>query len=328
MNFAIDGQDRGHCVEAETGRGGANAMTPRRTHWSMLIGGALLAWGAAARAQDAAAPRRAEGRPADAQDPEARRAERLRVRGLPTTPVVLLQAPAVAEELALTDAQRERIADIGRDFDARRGAFAASLSQRGRPLDANQLVTRVNAVRAEQEAELARVLDARQRTRLAQIALQIEGPRAVLRPDVAARLQLSDDQIADLQVVLDTMRATQDQLWEARLEQLNAPPMPQPTPKAKGAAPAPKDAPPVAAPPDPIALVHEEQLRVEDAAVRQIGRILTRRQKATFDRLLGEPFALERIRPAPAPTLPPPGADEAPILEPIPREDGPPGSSS
>ena len=47
-------------------------------------------------------------------------------------------------------------------------------------------------LRLENEEALARVLDSSQRKRLAQVALQLDGPLAITRPEIAAPLSLRD----------------------------------------------------------------------------------------------------------------------------------------
>ena len=71
-----------------------------------------------------------------------------------------------------------------------------------------------------------------------------------------------------------------------------------------------------------IEAMEDESERLYREAVRQVGRVLTRRQKTLFDKMLGPPFDLARLslrgvkaRPAATP------ADSPVILEPLSPED-------
>ena len=55
----------------------------------------------------------------------------------------------------------------------------------------------------ESEGNLAKVLDKNQVKRLKEIQLQVEGPAAVIREDVAEKLEITEQQHAEIQTVLD-----------------------------------------------------------------------------------------------------------------------------
>jgi len=80
----------------------------------------------------------------------------------------------------------------------------------------------MNALNEETEAAILRILTKPQKTRLAQIALQIEGPLAVTRPDIAASLKLTDSQIQKLQVALTKMQAAQQEAMTAQMTKMRA----------------------------------------------------------------------------------------------------------
>jgi hypothetical protein len=60
---------------------------------------------------------------------------------------------------------------------------------------------KMEAARKDAEKELAGILDDRQMTRLKQIALQLEGPHAVLAPAVADKLQLTEEQVRKIRAL-------------------------------------------------------------------------------------------------------------------------------
>jgi hypothetical protein len=90
----------------------------------------------------------------------------------------------------------------------------------------------MEALNQESEAAILRVLTQPQKTRLAQIALQIEGPLAVTRPEIMAALKMKEPQIQKLQAVLAQMQATQREAMTAQMTKMrdlfrnarNAPP--------------------------------------------------------------------------------------------------------
>jgi hypothetical protein len=130
----------------------------------------------------------------------------------------------------------------------------------------------------------SRVLEPRQRARLDQIALQGEGPAALTRPEVARVLRLDDEQVGQIQAILDDLSGAHQKFSES----------------LKGAAAGFGGGDPgrEAARKDQ----EKAQLRVGSAdlrgrAMQQINATLTRGQKATFTRLLGEPFDFAKVRP-------------------------------
>ena len=59
----------------------------------------------------------------------------------------------------------------------------------------------MNELQQMSERDLGRVLDKNQVKRLKEIQLQMEGAFAVLRPDVAEKLELGEDQVAQIQEI-------------------------------------------------------------------------------------------------------------------------------
>jgi hypothetical protein len=218
-------------------------------------------------------------------------AERLRLRGMPTTPVVLITWKAIQDELKLSPAQIARIKAINSDYDRKRQKLGQDMSKPGGRLAPATLAQWITSVRTEQEAAIAAVLSRGQSTRLQQIALQIEGLRCVARPEIAERINLDAWQLEMIQEILAQMKASQDQQWTLRLEQIDtagaglAKPMPTDTKKKVARQ----------SRPDPVELAHLEQVQIEDEAARQIARILTRGQRKTLSKLMGKPFDLTRL---------------------------------
>jgi hypothetical protein len=211
---------------------------------------------------------------------------------MPNTPVVLITWKAIQDELKLSPAQVARIKAINADYDRERQKLARDMSKPGGRLAPAALAEWITSVRTEQEAAIAGVLSRGQSTRLEQIALQIEGQRCVARPEIAERIGLEPGQLEMIKEILAHMKATQDQQWTLRLGQIDAAGPGSAKPKTTDT----KKKVALQSRPDPVELAHLEQVQIEDAAVRQIRRVLTRGQRNTLTKLMGKPFDLTRLR--------------------------------
>jgi len=67
----------------------------------------------------------------------------------------------------------------------------------------------------EMEKKIKAILDANQFTRYRQIALQVQGAQAIGRPEVAGKLQLSDDQQSQIDGIVRQMRDKMRQAHDA-----------------------------------------------------------------------------------------------------------------
>jgi hypothetical protein len=145
------------------------------------------------------------------------------------------------------------------------------------------------AIRDQTEAALKKFLKPAQFSRLQQIDLQQQGPLVVVRPDVARALNLSSDQIEQAQMVINkaTSEGREQMMRSGReffesLQNNNGDNKQPPT--------------------DPEAMrerfqTHMDSLRssaqgVEDSAVQQVTRILTKAQRTKFNGMLGPTFDL------------------------------------
>ena len=68
------------------------------------------------------------------------------------------------------------------------------------------------------DGELARVLDKNQFKRLKEIQLQVQGPPAVLRDDVAERLEITEEQHAEIQEVLNQANQARRELMRTQMQ--------------------------------------------------------------------------------------------------------------
>jgi Spy/CpxP family protein refolding chaperone len=104
----------------------------------------------------------------------------------------------VQKDLALTEAQKESIKSISDDFRS----SMRDLSQEDRQ-------SKMPELRKAMEDKIAVVLTDKQKARMKEIRLQVQGPAALSTKEVAAALKLTDDQaqkIADLNKSLDDAR--------------------------------------------------------------------------------------------------------------------------
>ncbi|MFO0908074.1 MAG: hypothetical protein U0794_06905 [Isosphaeraceae bacterium] len=133
-----------------------------------------------------------------------------------------------------------------------------------------------------------------QRTRLREIQLQAEGPVAFRRPEIQERLNMDQDQVALVLQIVDQGRAEMNASFRSHAESI----MIDPRDRAKATASKEYQA--------ALAKSREAAVKSRQETMQKIGKVLTRKQRQTFDRLLGEPFDLaavrekREVRPAPA----------------------------
>ena len=303
---------------------------------------AALALASTVMAQAPDAKPRGTSGPAEARKPAAARPRGpggVGGRGVVTT-VMLIQSAAVRKELKLTAAQAERIVRVNEEFNRRRRESAQALRRDASgAADRTELMAMITSLRAENEAAIGQVLEPRQRRRLAQIAIQVEGPLAVARPEVADAINLGPVEVEYIQEVMRDYKEAADRLWDEHLERLKvargralpAPPVRAgagPVTKAKAPGSEPRRPSDAALQPDRAAATEEERFRresakLDDEAIRQVGKVLGRKQRAAFNRLLGESFDLATLRPDA------PRATQASVLRPgagsaaLPPDDAP-----
>jgi hypothetical protein len=120
----------------------------------------------------------------------------------------------------------------------------------------------------------------------------MEGPLAVTRPKVASRLNLDEAQLEAIQGLKWEFQLAQEQLRESQIERLRADAgRPRAARPGPGANPQPTD------PSTPDRTLDEVNLRMNREAdelrarlPQRLGKILTRRQRDAFNRMLGAPF--------------------------------------
>jgi hypothetical protein len=233
----------------------------------------------------------------------------------------LIMWPTVQDDLELSKAQRERIATLSREsrerLDRLMQEYRASLPPPDQvdpqiwQQSTRQLAATREAMVNQDGAAVLKVLQPRQRARLDQVQLQVEGPIAFTRPEILEKLNLGPDQIEAIQGIVARGR---EEMWATSAVPLGVQPGDGPL-----------------TPEQYRALSESEQFKAEakkrrgatlkarEATLRAIAKILTKGQLATYRKLLGEPFDLAKLRgegtPAAAETKQEVKADESPSKE-------------
>ncbi|MHB1558874.1 MAG: hypothetical protein ACYC61_15585 [Isosphaeraceae bacterium] len=212
--------------------------------------------------------------------------------------LALLRSAEVRRELRLTDEQIDRIGRIEAESKQTKKQFdSATKGEKGKPKakleDPNLTDAQRRAILAREaqldgfeqqtDARLDAVLTARQRTRLSQLVLRVQGPSAFLTPEVIEKLGILPDQLQAIREVLGVMKGQQDQYKEAQKRSSELA-------KAGGEF--------------ALEKVRKDQeksqgrafsYRLGQQAMPEIGRILSRHQRDLYNQLIGPPFELGKL---------------------------------
>jgi Spy/CpxP family protein refolding chaperone len=216
---------------------------------------------------------------------------------VPVTTSALIQKPAVQKALGLTESQRKKVESLEKKraeaWKRQAGEARVRLRELGSDPDGESRKAVAQAVaqalneagrrgQDETDAAVLRALDPKMRTRLREIQYQVEGPLAFERPELLEKLFLDEVQL-DLvkqavgeglrQIVSDAMVTIRDT-------------------DAKGQARAPSEKEIKTA----ITKNTEAATRSRSATTKAILKILTKAQRARYEKLLGEPFDLAKLR--------------------------------
>jgi Spy/CpxP family protein refolding chaperone len=135
----------------------------------------------------------------------------------------------------------------------------------------------------ETDQQINAVLDSRQRTRLTQIVLRVQGPSAFLTPELIDALALGPEQLELIQEILTGVKAEQEQYKESQKQAGELV-------KASGAF--------------DLEKVRKSQQKTQARSfayklnkevMPQIGKVLTRRQREIYNRMLGDSFDLAKL---------------------------------
>jgi hypothetical protein len=181
-------------------------------------------------------------------------------------PLMVLMAPSVQKELKLKEEQKAKIY-----------AFTQKAGQKNRDLmqtrmfggNANPqaMMEAQRQLRQETDAGIAQILDSKQKERFDQIVLQNEGPLAVARPEIAAKLRLNESQREYVQGVMAQMRT------ELMMSMRQGVATGQFNPSQ----------------------MRELTAQVRKEAVKEISKVIDRKQQKTFNSMLGAPFDIAKL---------------------------------
>jgi hypothetical protein len=124
--------------------------------------------------------------------------ERLRWAPEDVREVMLLLNPRVRDELKLTDDQTDQIKQAGRKVAEKHRDAIGGLAKAEGQERAEKFRALVNTASDEVKKELDGILKPEQNKRLAQLALQFSGPRALIDPEFREKLNLTDEQTKQL----------------------------------------------------------------------------------------------------------------------------------
>ncbi len=198
---------------------------------------------------------------------------------VPQTPITILLAPPVQAELNLTDKQKSKAFDLALASSQKQRDLYRSLAT-SPDANAGDLISARTGLRQENEQAVARILEPKQAQRLNQIVLQFEGPLAVSRPEIASKLRLNDSQNQQIQSIMLELQQRQRMMYAAARRQ--AVTLSQLDPSRFGE-------------------VRKSMARVRDAAVQEVAKVLDRKQKLAFNKMLGEPFDIAKLDPEASP---------------------------
>ena len=143
----------------------------------------------------------------------------------------LLMEPKVQKEIGLTDKQRNALVKAEAEVLEMRQGVLAEAGDEG--FDFSSMMGGVEEVDRRRRAAVAKILTPAQKSRLLQLEWQREGWLALGRPDVAARLKLSQPQVQKIQSLIRAMRQAQAQTLfttTGGMAQPGSSPKPKPNP--------------------------------------------------------------------------------------------------
>jgi Spy/CpxP family protein refolding chaperone len=182
--------------------------------------------------------------------------------------MAVLSNPAGEKELSLTDEQKEKIADIRQNMMSDMRDKMQSIGQDASPQERMQKMQEVmRELNSGLDKDVKEVLKPEQYTRYQEIKLQSMGLDAFSDPEVAKKLELTDEQKEKLETLTnETRQETMETMQAAR-----------DSGDFQGA----------------MGKVRE----IRDKALDDAKALLTEAQKETWSKLTGKPFKLEPMGP-------------------------------
>jgi Spy/CpxP family protein refolding chaperone len=184
-------------------------------------------------------------------------------------PLLVVLAPSVQKELNLTEEQKTKVYSYVKEASQKHRDVmqAMAINSRANPQAMMGAGQQLQQLRQTTDKELAQILKPEQKERLDQIVLQHEGPLAVARPEIAAKLKLNENQQAFVQGVMMNMRSELGRAaaQSAQAGQFNP------------------------------AQMREMATQLRKEAFKEIGKVIDRKQQKTFNSMLGQPFDMAKL---------------------------------
>ncbi|APW60562.1 hypothetical protein [Paludisphaera borealis] len=231
-------------------------------------------------------------KPPDAPPPSSYQLTDFGVMPRPAFRQVLLTLPAVQEELKLTDSQKKEVETTVNQRLKKMQTARRELTSRRKSMEFRE------ALMKELEAALRENLEPSQRERLDQIQLQAQGPlafngagsaqMALVDPDLAKRLKLTDDQIRRTQTIAE--EGTREIKKAAAVPILI---------DSKASAPTRESIRRFVESPEFKATKRTTREAARNAwtnVVRRIEDVLTESQRKAYHEMVGAPFDLSKLR--------------------------------
>jgi len=210
------------------------------------------------------------------------------------SPFSLLSQAAVCEELEITPAQQSRVKECKAKIDSHVQKLDRELEELGEDPDEQALAafhehqqSARRTIENEVETSLVNSLDRRQRVRLEQIGLQKEAASAFLRPEIQERLNMDDGQIQAIRIINAQLNQEIQRVRTAQRDSMRVRSTPGEEPNTIKVDP--RDL-------DKFNTARETGLKatfkLRESALREISKLLTKKQRQAYDALVGEPFDL------------------------------------
>jgi hypothetical protein len=214
--------------------------------------------------------------------------------------VALLRTPEVQKELKVTSQQVKKIASIAEQAKTTKKRVEEAHGkgkgrEKGKPKADDPIAKEQDRVAREAmqgdlaglerdtDQQLSAILDSRQRARLTQIVLRVEGPTAFLTPELIDALALGPEQLELIREIMAGVNAERDQYKESQK---------QASELVKASADL------------DLEKMHKNQekrqtrgfaYKLNNQVMPRIGRVLTRRQRQIYNRMLGNSFDLAKL---------------------------------
>lgn len=166
------------------------------------------------------------------------------------------------------------------------------------PATAELMREQFQAITNDTQAQLKTILSPAQITRVQQISLQRQDVFAVARPDIAEKLNLTEDDVQAVQEIMQQMGGAFGRVMQEQRKNRPSFRNPDGTRLSREEFAKKMEEPEVKAQMEKVqAETREQTNQIQNSAKRAVARLLTKKQKAAFNKMLGAPFDLTLLTP-------------------------------